>query len=104
MTVRSRRVGTLTLGICLICTGVLFAVRLFVPDILSYYFIFRLWPVALILLGVEVLAANIGNREQKIAYDGWAIVIMILVLLLAATMAGCQILLEHGLAQGYLSF
>lgn len=104
MTVNHRRVGTLTLGICLICAGTLFAARLFFPDIFTYYFIFRLWPVTLILLGIEVLVSHAGKREQKITYDGWAIFIMILILCLAATMAGCQILLEHGLAQGYITF
>ena len=104
MTARSRRVGTLTMGICLICAGVLFAAHLFVPGILTYYFIFRLWPVILIMLGIEVLAANIKNKEEKILYDGWAIFIMVLIMCLAGTMAGCQILLEHGLAQGYISF
>lgn len=104
MTVRNRRVGTLTMGITLICAGVLFAVRLFIPDLLTYYYIFRLWPVILILLGIEVLAANIGNKEEKIIYDGWAMFIMVLVMCLAAALAGCQILVEHGLAQGYITF
>lgn len=104
MTARNRRVGTLTMGIALICAGVLFVVRLFIPNVLTYYYIFRLWPVILILLGIEVLAANLGNKEEKVIYDGWAMFIMVLVMCLAAALAGCQILLEHGLAEGYISF
>lgn len=104
MVMRIRRVGTLTLGISLICAGILFAAHLFVPEILSYYYIFRLWPVLLILLGLEVLIANIRNKEEKMIYDGWAIFLMILVMGLAGTMAGCQILLEHGIAQGFVVF
>ena len=104
MTVRSRRVGTLTMGISLIGTGILFAVHLFIPGVLTYFYIFRLWPLILVLLGIEVLVANIKNKEEKIIYDGWAIFIMILVLCLAGTMAGCQILLDHGIAQGYITF
>lgn len=46
MTMRARRVGTLTMGLSLIAAGVLFAVHLFIPGILTYYYIFRLWPVA----------------------------------------------------------
>jgi hypothetical protein len=104
MTMRSRRVGTLTLGVSLIGAGLLFAAHLFVPGILTYYYIFRLWPVILVLLGAEVLAANIRNRDEKIIYDGWAMFIMILVMCLAGTMAGCQILLDHGITQGYITF
>jgi thiol:disulfide interchange protein len=104
MTVRTRRVGTLTMGISLIAAGILFLVRFLVPSVLSYYYIFRLWPVILVLLGIEVLIANLRNREDKIIYDGWAIFIMVLVLCIAGAMAGCQILLDHGTAQGYLRF
>lgn len=104
MTTRSRRVGTMTLGISLIGAGILFAAHLVIPGALNYYDIFRLWPVILILLGIEVLIANMKNKEEKIIYDGWAMFIMILTMCLAGTMAGCQILLEHGLAQGYITF
>jgi len=92
------------MGISLIGTGILFAVHLFIPGVLTYFYIFRLWPLILVLLGIEVLVANIKNKEEKIIYDGWAIFIMILVLCLAGTMAGCQILLDHGIAQGYITF
>ena len=104
MTMKSRRVGTLTLGISLIGAGILFAAHLFIPAVLTYYYIFRLWPVILILLGTEVLIANIKNKEEKIVYDGWAVFITILVMGLAGTMACCQILLDHGLAQGFITF
>ena len=104
MTVRTRRVGTLTMGISLICAGILFAVNLFVPGIITYYNIFRLWPVVLIFLGVEVLITNLRSRDDKIIYDGWAIFIMILAMCLAGAMAGCQILLEYGIAQGHIVF
>ena len=104
MKMRSRRVGTLTLGLSLIGAGILFVIHLFIPDSLTYYFIFRLWPVLLILLGVEVLTAYIANKEDKITYDGWAVFLMILIMCLAGSMAGCQILLDHGFAQGCIRF
>ena len=104
MTVRTRRVGTLTMGVSLIAAGILFLVHLVVPADLSYYFIFKLWPVTLILLGAEVLAANLINKEGKMIYDGWAIFIMIIILCIAGAMAGCQILLDYGITHGYLSF
>lgn len=104
MTTRSRRVGTLTLGISLIGSGILFAAHVIVPELLGYYYIFRLWPVLLILLGIEVLIANVSHKEEKIIYDGWAVFIMVLVMCLAAVMAGCQILLDHGISQGFIVF
>lgn len=104
MTVRSRRIGTLTMGLSLICAGVLFAVHLFIPGILTYYYIFRLWPLILIMLGAEVLIANVRNRDEKIIYDGWAIFIMVLTMALAGTLAGCQILIEYGTAQGHIFY
>ena len=104
MTMRTRRVGTLTMGVSLIAAGVLFAVHLFIPGILTYYYIFRLWPLILILLGAEVLIANVRNREEKVVYDGWAIFIMVLAMMLAGALAGCQILLDYGIAQGHIIF
>lgn len=59
-TIRIRRVGSVTFGMVLVATGVLFLVRLFFPG-LDYRFIFRAWPVILILLGIEVL---IGSRQK----------------------------------------
>jgi thiol:disulfide interchange protein len=92
------------MGLSLIAAGVLFAIHLFIPEILTYYYIFRLWPLILILLGAEVLAGNLRNREEKVVYDGWAIFIMVLAMLLAGTLAGCQILLDYGIAQGHIIF
>ena len=92
------------MGLSLIAAGVLFAVHLFIPEVLTYYYIFRLWPLILILLGAEVLAANLRNREEKVVYDGWAIFIMVLAMMLAGTLAGCQILLDYGITQGHIIF
>lgn len=59
-TIRIRRVGSVTFGIILIITGVLFLVHLFWPK-LDYRIIFQFWPVILITLGMEVL---LGNRQK----------------------------------------
>ncbi len=86
-TIQVRRVGTVTFGVILIVTGVLFLVHLFLPAF-NYFLIFRFWPVILILLGVEVLA---GSRQKsyevldaegkvieqsKVVYDVPAILLM----------------------------
>ena len=104
MTTKTRRVGTLTMGVSLIAAGTLFLLHLFMPLTLPYLLIFRAWPVILILLGIEVMIANLKSKEDRIIYDGWAIFIMVLIMCLAGTMAGCQIILDHGIAQGYIHF
>lgn len=59
-TIRIRRVGSVTFGIVLIVTGVLFLVHLFLPR-LDYRMVFQFWPLILITLGVEVL---FGSRQK----------------------------------------
>ena len=87
-TIRIRRVGSVTFGIVLIVTGVLFLIHLFLPR-LDYRLIFQFWPLILITLGVEVL---FGSRQKtyevmnekgqiieqsKVIYDVSAIILTI---------------------------
>lgn len=83
-----RRVGSVTFGITLICYGILFLIRIFVPA-LPYHFIFQCWPVVFILLGIEILVENHKCRTeaQKIIYDFAAIFMMAAMLLFAMIMA-----------------
>ena len=85
-TIRIRRVGSVTFGVVLIVTGILFLLHLFLPA-MNYVMIFRLWPVILILLGAEVLLGcrhkwyevldEKGNikEQQKTVYDVTAIML-----------------------------
>jgi len=97
-TIQVRRVGTVTFGVVLIITGVLFLVHLFLPAF-NYFLIFRFWPAILILLGVEVLA---GSRQKsyevldakgevieqsKMVYDVPAILLMVVLTGFAICMA-----------------
>lgn len=59
-TIRIRRVGSVTFGIVLIVTGILFLVHLFLPRF-EYGMIFQFWPLILIVLGIEVL---LGSRQK----------------------------------------
>ena len=90
----NRRVGTLTLGIVLLLTGGAFLLHLFIPT-LSYYVLFNLWPVILILLGIETLASYIVNKDEKLRYDGWSIVIIGAMSFFTVCMAGLQLLIEQ---------
>ncbi len=66
--VRTRRVGTLTMGAALIVTGVLLLVNAVVPDF-PLYMAARFSPVILVLVGVEILAASLRGKGEKLRYD-----------------------------------
>ena len=63
-----RRVGTFTLGVVLVVTGILMAVSLFWPQ-LDLRWAIKGAPFILISLGVETLLAARG--DQRVRYD-WA--------------------------------
>lgn len=59
--IRVRKVGAVTFGMVLVITGILYLLRLFVPEF-DCRMIFHFWPVILIGLGTEVL---IGSRWKN---------------------------------------
>ena len=61
-TKRTHRIGSISCGIALILFGILFLVHMFYPP-LSLRTIMKLWPLVLIALGSEMVAAN-RNREE----------------------------------------
>ena len=76
-----RRVGSFTLGVCLIAAGIFFLLTYFVPDFPTQP-VLRIVPAAgLVLLGGEVLffAARPGHWK----YDFWSVLICLVL------MAGC---------------
>ena len=91
-TIRTHRVGTITTGLSLIAFGVMFVLHLFMNAI-SYEMIFKLWPMILIGLGVEVLFTNF--IKDKIIYDKAAILLIFVVAIFAMGMAGMDWLYTH---------
>lgn len=89
-----RRVGTFTLGICLVVFGVLFLLHLFVKNI-DYLLIFHLWPVILILLGAEILFYAIRSPQKHYQYDFAAILIILLLVSFTVGMAGIDWLITN---------
>lgn len=96
-TIRTRRVGSVTFGIALICYGILFLIHIFVPE-LPYHIIFRCWPVCFILLGIEILVENYKcrNNEQKLRYDFPAVLMLGAILLFAMVMAAVDAAFTYG--------
>lgn len=81
-----RRVGSLTLGVCLIASGVLFLCYFFLPGF-NWQLAVKIAPAAgLILLGCEVL--YFAAKPQRWKYD-FLSVLLCLVLMTACFGAGC---------------
>ena len=73
-----RRVGTLTLGVCLIVCGVLFLCYFFVPHF-NWELALKIAPAAgLILLGCEVL--YFAARPQRWKYDFLSVLLCIVII------------------------
>lgn len=90
--IRTHRVGSLTAGLCMIAFGVLFLLHSF-GNLLSLERIFRLWPVILIGLGLELLVSNF--LDKKLVYDKAAVFLLILMSFFSMGMACAELCLKH---------
>lgn len=81
---RRWRVGTFSMGLTLILTGVILFVGQ-VVDINYAFEILKWWPVILILLGIEMLIYLHFSKEEepKIQYDGASIFIVVLLIVVS---------------------
>lgn len=70
---KSRRVGTFTLGLSLVITGILSIVSLF-TNIVDILFVMKLSPLIMVVLGIEMLFLSFKS-EDNLKYDGLAIFI-----------------------------
>ncbi|MDE6433573.1 MAG: hypothetical protein K2L07_05030 [Lachnospiraceae bacterium] len=73
------RVGSITFGIILILLGILLLLRLIIPA-LTYTVILDFWPVTLIVLGLEVLIANMRSEQVTFQFDGWSVFFLFMIL------------------------
>lgn len=65
---RGRRVGTVTMGVALICFGGLMIAGMLFPQI-EYFHILQFSPIILVALGVEILVQYFMRRGQALKYD-----------------------------------
>ncbi|MCI8996954.1 MAG: hypothetical protein HFI30_14970 [Lachnospiraceae bacterium] len=98
--IRVRRIGSITFGGMLVAFGLMFLIHVFVPA-LSYAWIFRLWPIVFISLGVEVLAAGIHRGREEQIYDGMAIFLMAVLVLFSMGMAVLDMAIRY---EGWIYF
>lgn len=92
--IKTHKVGTLTLGAMLVTFGVLFLLRIFLPD-LSFEFIFKLWPVIFIFLGLEILYSNFIQKVEKLIYDKTAFALIIILSFFAMGMSVVELVIEN---------
>ena len=77
---RQWRVGSFSMGLLLVLLGVGLLLDRFTGGVSALELINNWWPAALILLGVEVLAAGFLSRSEtfKLNYDFWSILLVII--------------------------
>jgi hypothetical protein len=92
--IRGRRVGTFTTGIVLVIFGIMFLLRLINPSI-NYLTIASLWPLVLVLLGVEIIVAYLINKEEIMKYDFSAIFLILMLSFFAMGMGCMEYVITH---------
>lgn len=78
---KTRRVGTISMGIVLILFGILLLLSRF-STISAVELFTRFWPVILIIIGAEILYYAYKNKdgEERMRYDIFSIFIVTMVL------------------------
>lgn len=89
--VRTHRVGTITVGLCMVGFGILFFLHT-VFDQLDYRMIFSFWPLILIALGVELLLSN--RSKEKLVYDKTAVFLLIVMTFFTIGLACVDVWME----------
>ena len=92
--IKGRRVGTFTTGIVLVMFGIMFLLRLIYPSI-DYLIIASLWPLVLVLLGIEIIVAYLINKEEIVKYDFGAIILIIILSFFAMGMGCIEYIITH---------
>jgi uncharacterized membrane protein len=91
---RGRRTGTLTAGVTLVVFGLLFIGRLVFPEV-DFKLIMSLWPLILVFIGIEIIISYAVNKDEKMRYDGGAIVLVFIMAIFAMVMGCMEFVMEH---------
>jgi hypothetical protein len=86
------------MGILLIVVGLICLISNFTGNYMIIKTVLTLWPMVLILLGVEVLAYSFFLKidSPRIRYDGFSIVIILFILFFSCSAYLFQSLLNSG--------
>lgn len=97
--IRIHRVGSITAGISMIAMGIMCILHKF-TNLIGYEYIFKLWPLMIISLGIEILLSNLVCK--KFIYDKAAVFLLILMTFFAIGMAGVDVLFTRVGAEKWL--
>ena len=86
------RVGTVTLGISLIVSGIVCFLRVFIPKI-PVGTVLHLWPLMMIMLGVEILWSCSGKK--KFVIDKVSVVMLVLLIFFIGCMACIEVFVNY---------
>jgi uncharacterized membrane protein HdeD (DUF308 family) len=92
--IKGRRIGTFTTGIVLVIFGIVFLLRLIYPNI-NYVIIASMWPIVLVILGIEIILSCFVNKDEKIIYDFAGIFILITLSIFAMAMGCMEYIITH---------
>ena len=92
--IKGRHVGTFTTGIVLVMFGIMFLVRLVYPSI-NYVIIASMWPLVLVILGIEIILSRLVNKEGIIKYDFGGIFILITLSIFSLGMGCMEYIITH---------
>lgn len=84
----SPRRSSLVFAMCLIAFGIFFLILNLRPDLDLSFFVYRYWPVILIVLGVATLLDRMRSGTQGGRDSGWIVGLIVFFLILAAVSAG----------------
>jgi len=92
--IKGRRVGTFTTGIVLVIFGMMFLLKLIFPSI-NYLVIASLWPIILIIIGIEIIVSYIINKDEILKYDFGAMFLIIIISIFAMSMGCMEYVITH---------
>jgi len=92
--IKGRRVGTFTTGIVLVIFGMMFLLKLIFPSI-NYLVIASLWPLILIIIGIEIIVSYIINKDEILKYDFGAMFLIIIISIFAMSMGCMEYVITH---------
>lgn len=92
--IRQRRVGTLSAGMIFVVFGIIFMTKV-IFGYLNYMFILSLWPLILIILGLEILISYFAFKEESVKYDKGAIFLIVLLTLFSFAMAAAEVAVQQ---------
>ncbi|MEA5082881.1 hypothetical protein SDC9_143215 [bioreactor metagenome] len=91
---RVRRVGSVTMGISLICTGIVSIICLMNPsfDVMQ---VTKFSPIMLILLGFEFLWASFAKEQECVKYDFFSIFMCFMLICAVLAMTAGLMAFQH---------